>query len=84
MKQHAIVFSTHGAGSNLNHLVKEAKDRGQTITEKGKIFAFTPSEAAQHAFKPQVRKDAYGLAKTETALPSSFNDILNAVDMGEM
>ncbi len=78
MKTQVIVFSTH-AEPTLNHLIKEAAIRGQTITEKGKIFTFTPSEAARHEFKRETRKDANGVRHTDRALPSSFSDLMDFV-----
>lgn len=83
MKQQAIIFSTHDTGSNLAHLIKEAKARGQTITEKGQIAGFSPSEGAQHVFIPETRRNAYGIKETDAEYPGFVNEILSQMDMGE-
>lgn len=79
MKQHAIIFSTHTAQA-IRDLT--AKGNAEPVT-KGNYLGFSPSEAAQHIFVPQTRRNAYGVKETEEAIPNSLNEILSQVDMGE-
>jgi hypothetical protein len=79
MKKQAIVFTTHTAQA-IRDLT--ARGNAEPVT-KGNYLGFSPSEAAQHVFVPQTRRNAYGLKETEEAIPGSLNEILSQIDMGE-
>jgi hypothetical protein len=79
MKNQAIIFTTHTPAA-IRDLT--AKGNAEPAT-KGNYLGFSPSEAAQHVFIPQTRRNAYGLKETEEAIPGSLNEILSQVDMGD-
>lgn len=80
MKQQAIIFTAHSPEA-LKHLVADPK-ADQPVWKRGYV-GFSPSEAAQHVFIPETRRNAYGIKETETEYPGFVNEILSQMDMGD-
>ncbi len=88
MKPQIFVLTTHHPEA-LSSSIKKAKEQGQTVIPSGGFVAFNPSEVMgldmtpkEKAFRHRTVAEQVKLEADER-IPSSLDDILSRVDMGD-
>lgn len=74
MKKQAIVFTEH-APETLDHLIAQAKKRGQILHRGSDFLKFSAHEGIHAIPAPKARKTVYGTMETEAAVPSLLERI---------